>query len=60
MAKDGADLPEALATVRPAFQQLGNGETYDFEFTPTAPGDLRIEVTAANGTLLVFMGLRAR
>jgi FtsP/CotA-like multicopper oxidase with cupredoxin domain len=60
LAKDGADLPSERATVRPARQQMGNGETFDFEFTPDRPGDLRIEVTAANGVLLVSMPIRVR
>jgi manganese oxidase len=60
VAKDGADLPAALATVRPSAVQLGNGETYDFEFTPAAPGDLRIEVLAAVGTLLATVPIHVR
>ena len=42
-AKDGADIPVQQALVRPARQRLGPGETYDFAFTPTAAGDLRLE-----------------
>jgi FtsP/CotA-like multicopper oxidase with cupredoxin domain len=60
IAKDGADLPAERATVRPAVRQLGNGETYDFEFTPAAAGDMRLEVRAATGLLLVTMPLRTR
>lgn len=60
VAKDGMDLPSDQATVRPSAQQMGNGETYDFEFTPEAPGDLKIEVTAATGVLLVSMPIRVR
>ncbi len=60
IAKDGMDLPIDQATVRPSAQQMGNGETYDFEFTPTAQGDIRIDVTAGNGTLLVSMPIRVR
>ncbi|MBI4513293.1 MAG: multicopper oxidase domain-containing protein [Gemmatimonadetes bacterium] len=44
LAKDGADLSAARATVRPARQLIGVGETYDFEFAPTAPGELRLDV----------------
>jgi len=44
IAKDGADLPPAQATKRPASQIISVGETYDFEFEPTAPGELRLEV----------------
>ena len=60
LAKDGMDLPADQATVRRAVQQMGNGETYDFELTPTEPGDLRFTVSAAAGQLLVSMPVRIR
>ena len=60
VAKDGMDLPADQATVRPAAQQMGNGETYDFAFTPDAARDIRIEIIAANGTVLVRMPLPIR
>jgi FtsP/CotA-like multicopper oxidase with cupredoxin domain len=60
VAKDGADLPAALATVRPARQQLGNGEAYDFELVPAAPGEMRISVRAAVGTILASVPTRVR
>jgi FtsP/CotA-like multicopper oxidase with cupredoxin domain len=44
IAKDGADLPLAVATVRPAHVEMGPGQTADFEFTPTEPGEWRLEV----------------
>ncbi|MBK9548287.1 MAG: hypothetical protein IPO52_04040 [Gemmatimonadetes bacterium] len=34
LAKDGADLPVARRTARPALVRVDAGETYDFEFTP--------------------------
>jgi hypothetical protein len=37
---------------------MGNGETYDFEFSPTAPGDMRLDVTNAVGDLLTRMPIR--
>lgn len=43
VAKDGADLPPNQATMRAASFVIGIGETYDFEFEPTAPGELRLE-----------------
>ncbi len=45
-AKDGADLPAAVRTVRPAIQAVAVGETWDFELTPE-PGELVL--TAAFG-----------
>ena len=60
IAKDGADLPPERAIIGPAFQQLGNGEVYDFEFTPTSPGDLRFLVTAGNGNPLAALPIRVR
>jgi FtsP/CotA-like multicopper oxidase with cupredoxin domain len=60
IAKDGADLPRALATVRPAFFPLSNGETYDFEYTPASLGQLQLEVTAANGRVLLVQPINVR
>jgi FtsP/CotA-like multicopper oxidase with cupredoxin domain len=47
VAKDGADLPRALATRRLAQVVMGPGETADFEWTPTVPGTWRIDVASA-------------
>jgi len=44
IAKDGADLPSAQATTRPARQVIAVGETYDFEFQPKSPGELRLDI----------------
>jgi hypothetical protein len=60
LAKDGMDLPGERATTRPAIQQMGNGETYDFEITPAAAGDIRLTVTAAGGQPLASMPIRVR
>jgi FtsP/CotA-like multicopper oxidase with cupredoxin domain len=60
VAKDGMTLPAEQATVRPAVQQMGNGETYDFELVPTAAGDLRFTVSSAVGVLLVSQTFRVR
>ena len=60
VAKDGMPIPPQRATIRPSQQQLGNGETYDYEFTPTEPGDLRFTVWSAAGSLLVTMPVRVR
>jgi len=64
IAKDGFNLPASERTLRPARQPLGIGETYDFEYTPTRAGTLRLEVRAgglekAGGhTLLVRVPIR--
>ena len=60
IAKDGMDLPPDQVAMQPSQQQMGNGETFDFEFTPSAPGALRFTVSAANGALLVSMPIRVR
>lgn len=44
IAKDGADLPPAQATMRPAHVMMGPGETADFEFRPLVAGTWRLEV----------------
>ncbi len=53
IAKDGMDLPSDQAVVRPSEIQMGNGETYDFEFSPDQPGDVRLDINSAAGVLLV-------
>jgi FtsP/CotA-like multicopper oxidase with cupredoxin domain len=60
VAKDGMDLPADQSTIRSSEIQMGNGETYDFEFVPATAGDLRIDVTNAAGVLLVSMPIRVR
>jgi hypothetical protein len=60
VAKDGMDLPADRATMRRAVQQMGNGETYDFELTPKEAGTLRLTVSAAAGALLAEMGVVIR
>ena len=60
VAKDGMDLPADQATMRPARVQLGNGETYDFEFIPQEPGQLRFTVIAAVGTPLASIPITVR
>ena len=59
VAKDGADLPEAGRTARPAQQIVTMGETYDFELTPERAGELRLEVrTPPPGRLMVRTPIR--
>ena len=42
VAKDGANLPPNQATMGPAQLLIDIGETYDFEYTPTQPGELTL------------------
>lgn len=44
LAKDGFDVPADARTLRPASQYIAIGETYDFEYVPTHPGNLRLEI----------------
>jgi FtsP/CotA-like multicopper oxidase with cupredoxin domain len=60
VAKDGMDLPAERALLGPAVQQMGNGETYDFEFVPSEPGSLRFIVTSGIGVLLVTLPIVVR
>jgi FtsP/CotA-like multicopper oxidase with cupredoxin domain len=43
LAKDGADLPAALATLRPAEVDISPGETYDFQYVADAPAALHLD-----------------
>lgn len=49
VAKDGATLPAAQTVPRPARQQVGVGETYDFEIRSERPRNLWLDVRRANG-----------
>lgn len=50
VAKDGADLPSAQQTERPAAMQvIAPGETYDFEVTAADEEPLWLEVRGPNG-----------
>ena len=62
VAKDGADLPESARVPRLARQLVSMGETYDFEYTPTSPGIMRIEVRppAVTGSLLARVPIRVQ
>jgi FtsP/CotA-like multicopper oxidase with cupredoxin domain len=59
VAKDGADLPTTQRAIRPARQIVGMGETYDYVYTPSAPGHLRIEIRGG-GNLLARIPIRVR
>ena len=62
LAKDGADVPPSLRTVRPARQQIGVGETYDFELAPMTPraDGLWLELRRGSGEFLIQMAVRVR
>jgi len=49
LAKDGAELPAHLRTTRLASLVAGPGETMDFEYRPTTPGLMRLDVTQRTG-----------
>jgi manganese oxidase len=44
VAKDGAELPEALRVERDAEFRTGTGETFDFLWTPVEPGEATLSV----------------
>jgi FtsP/CotA-like multicopper oxidase with cupredoxin domain len=45
IAKDGADLPPNQRTLQTARLPVGPGEAADFSYTPTAPGNLVLDVS---------------
>lgn len=49
VAKDGFDLPVSARSPRSAQQVVSVGETFDFEYVPTTPGVLRLEVRTPRG-----------
>jgi FtsP/CotA-like multicopper oxidase with cupredoxin domain len=60
LAKDGMELPDDQRIEGSSEIQMGNGETYDFDFAPPGTGDIRLDVTNAAGSLLVSMPIRIR
>jgi FtsP/CotA-like multicopper oxidase with cupredoxin domain len=53
LARDGADLPEALRGARLAQLVMGPGETADFTYVPTRPGPMQLEVWITGGQRVV-------
>jgi hypothetical protein len=51
VAKDGMDLPAHQRVMRPAWQPVSIGETYDFMFTPPAPGRYLLQVRNQRGSV---------
>jgi manganese oxidase len=59
VAKDGADLPQPQPLRRARFFP-GVGETFDFEFTPAAPGELWLELADVVNAALQTAGTPTR
>jgi hypothetical protein len=51
IAKDAGLLPQRDRTLRPSYVRTSVGETYDFAFTPTEPGDYFLEVSRLSGVV---------
>ncbi len=51
VAKDGFDIPLARRLRTRSEQMVSVGETFDFEYTPSEAGEMRIEVRSFNGRL---------
>ncbi len=60
VAVDGADLPMSQRVERPAWLLTGPGQTADFEITPAAAGDLRLEVKTYLAGWIIPVYLRVR
>ena len=58
LAKDGAELPARAQVMRPADLIAGPGETMDFEYRPTAPGLLHLEVGQRTGVWKTQLPIR--
>ncbi|HEY3930724.1 MAG TPA: multicopper oxidase domain-containing protein [Candidatus Koribacter sp.] len=44
IAKDGADLPARMVKPQASDLRIDSGETYDFDWQPTAAGDMSLEI----------------
>jgi FtsP/CotA-like multicopper oxidase with cupredoxin domain len=51
VAKDGFDIPLARRLRTRSEQMVSVGETFDFEYTPSEAGEMRIEVRSFDGQL---------
>ena len=58
LAKDGAELPSHLQTTRAASFIAGPGETMDFEYRPSAPGLLSLDVVQRTGEWRTALPIR--
>jgi FtsP/CotA-like multicopper oxidase with cupredoxin domain len=53
LARDGAELPAALRDAKSAVVTMGPGETADFNYMPTRPGSMMLEVWIDGGQRVV-------
>jgi FtsP/CotA-like multicopper oxidase with cupredoxin domain len=60
LAIDGADLPAAQASMRPAETAMDVGQTADFEFNATTPGDYLLTIGGSQGKALYSRKLVVR
>jgi FtsP/CotA-like multicopper oxidase with cupredoxin domain len=60
IAKDGADLPPHQRSVQPARIPMGPGETADFVYTPSAPGNLFLDVSTQTDGWRIRIPVRVR
>ena len=51
LAKDGADLPPAMAITSPSTRRLGVGEMFDAEFLPPSSGEYRLTIGMPNAQM---------
>ncbi len=58
LAKDGNELPAHLQTIRPAAFMAGPGETMDFEYKPTVPGLMRLDIAQRTGAWKTSLPIR--
>lgn len=58
LAKDGAELPLHLQTTRAATFIAGPGETMDFEYRPSAPGLLSLDIVQRTGEWRTALPIR--
>jgi FtsP/CotA-like multicopper oxidase with cupredoxin domain len=54
LARDGADLPLASRDAKAAVVAMGPGETADFTYVPTRPGNMQLEVWITGGQRVVL------
>ena len=60
IAKDGADLPPRQRSMQSARIPMGPGETADFVYTPSAPGDLFLDVSTQTDGWRIRVPVRVR